>query len=302
MIEFKKLFSSHKQIINLFSLLKAGLKEGRPIWAKVLKFSLPLVPFIILMMIHNFVDRFFIAHFLGLNSLAPYTAAFSIAVVITFFHSTISFVLYPELSKKWANKNKTSIINLMKKVITGYLALSIPFLVFIGIAGVDVLLVLTTKDYFISPLTLFLISFNITIFGLWQFAHYIVLFGRGSSSAPKMMVIVTGINILFNALLLGAASAGFLSNTLLTLIAYIMSQKILKWDFPFTESIKILIRSLIMGVVIWQGIAWFGNDIISLVLTLIIAGSIYALLDFFGDKNSSFISLTKLDNFYKSKT
>ena len=37
--------------INLFSLLKAGLKEGRPIWAKVLKFSLPLVPFIILMMI-----------------------------------------------------------------------------------------------------------------------------------------------------------------------------------------------------------------------------------------------------------
>ena len=146
------------------------------------------------------------------------------------------------------------------------------------------------------------------IFGLWQFAHYIVLLGRGSSSAPKMMVIVTGINVLFNALLvpkyglLGAASAGFLSNTLLTLIAYTMSQKILKWDFPFTESIKILLRSLIMGVVIWQGIAWFGNDIISLVLTLIIAGSIYALLDFFGDKNSSFISLTKLDNYYKSKT
>ena len=81
-----------------------------------------------------------------------------------------------------------------------------------------------------------------------------------------------------------------------------MSQKILKWGFPFTESIKILLRSLIMGVVIWQGIAWFGNDIISLVLTLIIAGSIYALLDFFGDKNSSFISLTKLGNFYKSKT
>ena len=103
--------------INPLTLVKAGFKEGRPNWAKVLKFSLPLVAFIILMMIHNFVDRFFIAHFLGLNSLAPYTAAFSIAVVITFFHSTISFLLYPELSKKWANKNKTNIINLMKKVV-----------------------------------------------------------------------------------------------------------------------------------------------------------------------------------------
>ena len=145
------------------------------------------------------------------------------------------------------------------------------------------------------------------IFGLWQFAHYIVLLGRGSSSAPKMMVIVTGINISFNALLvpkyglLGAALAGFLSNTLLTLIAYIMSQKILKWDFPFIESIKILIRSLIMGVVIWQGMVWLGSDILPLVLTLLIAGSIYVVLDFFGDKDSSFISLTKLDNFYKSK-
>ena len=123
-----------------------------------------------------------------------------------------------------------------------------------------------------------------------------------------MMVIVTGINILFNALLvpkyglLGAASAGFLSNTSLALITYTMSYKILKWDFPFKESIKILLRSLIMGVVIWQGMVWLGSDILPLVLTLIIAGSIYALLDFFGDKNSSFISLIKLGNFYKSKT
>jgi hypothetical protein len=53
--------------------------------------------------------------------------------------------------------------------------------------------------------------------------------------------------------------------------------------------------------VLWQGIAWFGNDIISLFTTIIIAGLTYVLLDFFGDKNSSLISITKLDNFYKSK-
>ena len=288
--------------INLLSLLKSGLKEGRPIFAKVLKFSLPLVPFIILMMIHNFVDRFFIAHFLGLNSLAPYTAAFSIAVVITFFHSTISFLLYPELSKKWANKNKTNIINLMKKVVTAYLALTIPFLVFIGIAGVDILLALTTKDYLISTQTLFLISFNMAIFGLFQFAHYIVLLDRGSLNAPVFMTVVTGVNILLNVLLipkigiLGAALSGFFSNSLLVIIVYNMSQKILKWSFPFTESIRILLRSLIMGVVIWQGIAWLGSDITSLIITLIIAGLIYGLLDFLDNKSSSFFYIIKIRN------
>jgi O-antigen/teichoic acid export membrane protein len=294
--------------INPLFLVKAGLKKGRPNWAKVLKFSLPLVLFVILIMIHNFVDRFFIAHFLGLDSLATYSAAFSLAIVITFCHSTISFMLYPELSKKWENKNKTTIINLMKNVITVYLALTIPFLVFIGIAGVDVLLALTTDDYLISTQTLFLISFNMAIFGLFQFAHYIVLLDRGSLNFPILMFFVTGINILLNLLLipkigiLGAALSGFFSTSALAIIVYNMSQKILKWDFPFTESIKILLRSLIMGVVIWQGMAWFGNDIISLVVTLIIAGLIYVLLDFFGDKNSSFISLTKLGNFYKNKT
>ena len=293
--------------IKPLSLVKAGLKEGRTDWAKILKFSLPLIPFIILMGVNNFIDRFFITHFLGLNSLAPYAAGFSLAVVITFFYSTISFMLFPELSKKWANKNKMFIINIMKKVITAYLALTIPYLVFIGIAGVDVLLVLTTKNYFISSQTLFLISFNIALYGFYQITYFVVLLGRGSLNAPIMMLVVTGINLLLNLALipkfgiLGAALAGFFSNSVLVIITHNMSQNILKWGFPFIESIKILLRSLIMGAVIWYGIVWFGNNIIPLSTTIIIAGLTYVLLDFFGDKNSSFISLTKLSTLYRSK-
>jgi len=293
--------------IKPLSLVKAGLKEGRTDWAKILKFSLPLIPFIILMGVNNFIDRFFITHFLGLNSLAPYAAGFSLAVVITFFYSTISFMLFPELSKKWANKNKIIIINIMKKVITAYLALTIPYLVFIGIAGVDVLLVLTTKNYFISSQTLFLISFNIALYGFYQITYFVVLLGRGSLNAPIMMLVVTGINLLLNLALipkfgiLGAALAGFFSNSVLVIITHNMSQNILKWGFPFIESIKILLRSLIMGAVIWYGIVWFGNNIIPLSTTIIIAGLTYVLLDFFGDKNSSFISLTKLSTLYRSK-
>ena len=75
------------------------------------------------------------------------------------------------------------------------------------------------------------------IFGLFQFAHYIVLLDRGSLNAPIFMTVVTGINILLNVLLipkigiLGAALSGFFSNSLLAIIVYNMSQKILKWDF-----------------------------------------------------------------------
>ena len=290
---------------NPSTFVKAGLKEGIPKFTKVLKFSLPLVPFIILMMIHNFADRFFITHFLGLETLASYNVAFSIAVVITFFHSTISFMLFPELSKQWININKINIINLMKKVVIAYLALTTPFLVFIGTAGVEVLLALTTNDYLISTQTLFLISLNIAIFGIFQFSHYIVLLERGSMNAPLFMTVVTVINILLNILLipkigiLGAALAGFFSNLFLASIVYKMSQKILEWNFPFKEFVKILLRSLIMGFVIWQGITWFGSNIVQLIVILVVAGVVYLLLDIFGDKNSSFTSVTKLNIFLK---
>lgn len=289
--------------INPFSLLKAGFNSGRNYWYKILKFSLPLVPFIILMMIHNFIDRIFITHLLGLNSLALYTAGFSIAVVVTFFHSTISFMLFPELSRKWNNKNKANISFLMKKVVTAYLALTLPFLIFILVAGVEVLLALTTKDYLISTLTLFIISLNMGVFGFFQFAHYIVLLSRGSLSAPILMTFITGINIILNLLfipkigILGAALSSLISTFILAVIVYIQSQKNLMWKFPFLESVRILIRSLIMGAVILFGINWLGNDIISLTLTIIISGFVYILLDFFGDKDSSFIALTELGNF-----
>ena len=52
-----------------------------------------------------------------------------------------------------------------------------------------------------------------------------------------------------------------------------------------------------MGIVVWQGILMYGNDIKSLILIMIIAGAIYLTLDLFGSKNSSFFSVIKIKNF-----
>ena len=87
--------------------------------------------------------------------------------------------------------------------------------------------------------------------------------------------------------------------SVIAIISYKISQNILKYKFPFKECVKISIRSLIMGVVVWQGMILLGNDIISLLIISVIAALIYILLDFFGSKDSSFISITKIDSFLK---
>ena len=54
-----------------------------------------------------------------------------------------------------------------------------------------------------------------------------------------------------------------------------------------------------MGLVIWQGINYLGNDIIPLSIILVFAFLIYILLDIFGSDDSSFISVTKIKSFLK---
>ena len=191
----------------------------------------------------------------------------------------------------------------MRKVVIAYLALVMPFLVIIWMIGVDVLIFLTTDEYLISSHTLFLISFNIFIFGLFQFAHYIVLLERGSQNAPLLMAFIVGINILFNLFLIpkigifGAAVSGLVSNFVLMIIVHNMSRRNINWKFPYKEGYKILLRSFIMGIVIWLGISIYGSDIASLILITIIAGLVYGFLDLIADNSSSFLYVANLGNF-----
>jgi len=282
--------------VKLITLLRSGLDIGKHHWNEVLRFSLPLVPFAVLLGINTFVDRLFITHFHDLEMLATYSAGFSLAAIIAFFYSVLGFTLFPELSKRWADGNKDGAIILLRKVIIVYLSLLLPFIVFMVIAGSDILLILTTKDYIISADVLFLLSCNIGLFGLYQISFYFILLQRGSAHTPLLVAIVSGINILFNALLvpkygmLGAAIAGFISNSFLAIVAIYLSQKALQWQFPWEASIRIVMRALFMGLIIWLGVGWFGGSPIILTGILSVAGIVYGALDYL-DKRNSFFSI-----------
>jgi O-antigen/teichoic acid export membrane protein len=282
--------------VKLITLLRSGLDIGKHHWNEVLRFSLPLVPFAVLLGINTFVDRLFITHSHDLEMLATYSAGSSLVAIIAFFYSVLGFTLFPELSKRWADGNKDGAIILLRKVIIVYLSLLLPFIVFMVIAGSDILLILTTKDYIISADVLFLLSCNIGLFGLYQISFYFILLQRGSAHAPLLVAIVSGINILFNALLvpkygmLGAAIAGFISNSFLAIVAIYLSQKSLQWQFPWEASIRILMRALFMGLIIWLGMGWFGDSPIILTGILSVAGIVYGVLDYL-DKRNSFFSI-----------
>ena len=107
------------------------------------------------------------------------------------------------------------------------------------------------------------------------------------------------INIIFNALLvpdygmIGAATAGLISNSFLVVTTFYLSKRSLRWVLPLRESAVIFARALCMGVIIWLGIKVFGSENpLVLMSILAIAGLAYALLDYL-DKRSSLFSIIR---------
>lgn len=282
--------------LKLLSLVRTGLLVGKPHWKEVLKFSLPLVPVSILLAMNTFVDRLFITYFHGLDVLAIYSAGFSLAAIIALFYSVLGFTLFPELSRMWADENKDRIVILMRQVITVYFALLLPFIIFIITAGSDFLIILTTTEYAIPPIVLFLQGCNLGLFGFFQVLFYLILLQRGSTRAPIIIAVATAINISFNALLvpefgmLGAAIAGLMGNLSIVVIAFYLSKKALRWNMPWLAMGRIMLRALVMGLVILLSMNWLGGGPAVLIGILISAGAVYGLLDYL-DKTTSLYAI-----------
>lgn len=285
--------------VNFGKIVKSGIGTGRSYWKEILRFSLPLLPLAALTATNNFIDRIFLTQLHGLDMVATYSASFSLAAIVAFFYSVLGFTLFPVLSKYWANNDMTGVASLLRNVLIVYQSLLIPFLVFMVVIGNDVLIQLTNENYAVTPLLLFLLTCNIGLFGFYQIAFYLLLLQKGSMRAPVYMATAVGLNIIFNTLLvpeygmMGAAFAGFVSNLFLAGVFLYMSHQILRWSFPWKSTIRISIRALMMGAIIWFGVQWFGiaNPIL-LFTILAVAGFVYGLFDYF-DKQTSFFNVIR---------
>ena len=274
-------------------IVKKGLGAGRAHWPELLVFSLPLVALAVMTGLNNFTDRFFLTHYYGLEVVAAYAAAFSLASVAAFFYSVLGFTLFPTLARQWAQGRQAEAALMIGRVMQAYLIFLLPFIAFMAIAGKHVLAALTTDAYEAPAAVFLLLACNIGLFGLYQIAFYIVLLSRGSARNMGLMALAAGVNIVLNALLVpglgmvGAALAGLVSNLLLAGVTLHLSLDALPWHFPWAGAARIAVRAGIMLAFLWLAGVWLdmANTYI-LVAVVVAAGLLYAVLDTLDDKNS----------------
>jgi O-antigen/teichoic acid export membrane protein len=237
-------------------LISTGLAPGRLLWRETLVFSLPLVPLALLTAVNNFADRFFLAHLRGLDELAIYSAAYSLASIAIFFYSVPGFTLFPALSRHWLEEPRERAGRLLEQAFSLYLFCLIPFIGGLVMIGPSLLPMLATTAYVASPWLFLTLGISIGWFGLYQIALYVTLLGEGSLRNLKPMAASALIAVLLSALLvaplggMGAALAGCAANAVLAGITLLRAKRLLAWRFPWRTTAHILARTLAMlGVV-----------------------------------------------------
>lgn len=274
-------------------LARADLAASRPHWRETLVFSLPLVPLALLTAVNNFTDRFFLIHTRGLDEVATYSAAYSLAAIAVFFYSVLGFTLFPVLSRSLAEGNQERVGRLLEQAISVYLFFLLPFIAGLSMVGPSLLPMLSTTSYVASASLFLVLGTSIGLFGLYQIALYITLLGEGSLRNLKPMAAAALIAIALNALLvaplggIGAALAGCAANAVLAAITMHRAKRLSAWRFPWRAAAHILARTLLMLAVLAALARWHGYASPPRLLAVVsFAALTYLVLDIFSRRES----------------
>jgi O-antigen/teichoic acid export membrane protein len=206
---------------------------------ELLAFAAPLVALALLTSMNGFLDRFLLARWLGLDTVAVYAAAVSLCTIPALFYSVLGFTLFPVLSRHWAERRHTEAARLMDVALRVFLFLCVPVALLLALTGPWLLPRLTTSAYVAAPAVFALLGVSVTALGIYQILLYALLLGGRSRQVLFLALAATAINLALNLLLtprlgaVGAAAAAAVSNTATVVLAARLVRAVMAWRFPW---------------------------------------------------------------------
>lgn len=223
----------------------ASLRGGAPTPAELWRFCAPLVLLAGFTALNAVLDRYVLLRFLGLETVAVYAAAVSLAGIPMVFHSVLGFTLFPVLARHWSEHRVDEAARLMAQSLQVYLFLCLPAALAIALAGAWALPLLATGHYRADPAVFALLGLSVLAFGVYQILLYALLLDGRSLQVLGLAVAATAINLVLNLGLAprfgaaGAAAAVAVSNLVMALLAARLARAVLPWRFPWAAAARI---------------------------------------------------------------
>lgn len=245
-----------------------------------LAFSVPQMPVIILLWIISLSDRYFITHFLGLSENGIYSSSNTLANLTSLFYMPVSFVLFPLISRLWAQKRLEDVKSYFEYSIKFFLTLAIPGAIGIAFLSQPLLRILTTSEFLVGRELVLLLAFGAIFLGLFQIGMNLILLSKNSKLLPLFTAAASVASVVINLLLIprigiiGAAISNCSSYFVLAAIITIWARKIINLKFNFKYYSKIVASSLAVAACLF----FLKADSIGGIILSVVVGSVVFIM------------------------
>lgn len=233
-----------------------------PQLAELLRFSAPLVVMALFAQLNTYVDRFLLVPVLGLDGLAMYSAAVSLAGVPGAIYAVLGFTLFPVLARHWHEGRRDAAAGLTSRALEVFVFLALPIALALALAGPTLLPVVAAAEYRAAPPVFALLGVGVLAFGLYQITLYALLLDGRSRQVLALTVGAALLNALLNLWLAprlgasGAAAAAALSNAALATAAVHLAGATMPWRFPWRRIVPIVGRTALAALPLAAWVAW----------------------------------------------
>jgi len=238
--------------------IKLGLNFDRQILKLFFVMAWPFALGSIFARIYSYADSIMLSKLAGNTAVGLYSIPYKITYAFQFIPLALTAVIYPRFSEYFAN-DKDKLGKIVSQSIKYLLLIVVPIAFGIGVLGREIIFSLYTSSYAnsILPLRILLVGliFSFISFPLASLLNAV----NRQGTQTGIMAVVMVVNLILNILLIpkigivGAAISALIGNIMLTLLGFIVAQKIthLPWVEILKNFILILLAGVGMGVVVY---------------------------------------------------
>jgi O-antigen/teichoic acid export membrane protein len=273
--------------LEIYPYFKFKFKFSRQLTKKMFKFGIPLTLASIGSMVIVYTDTLILTYFRPLQEVGIYNVVVPTAMLLCFFNTSVSQVMFPMISELWAKNLKNYLAKAASLLQKYSFAIVVPPALIMFSFPTILLKLLFGEAYVSGALALQLLVIGLVFFVVAGI-NMTILSGIGKPGVSTKIILI---GALFNFLtnfyfipkygMVGAAITSLVSYFLILVLSAFYLAKFVKIEIPWVSWIKIFFSGAVFVLTIYLlKILLDINPYLEAAISIIIAGAVYLGLIF----------------------
>jgi len=249
-----------------------------------LVYSLPLVPYSMLMAINQFADRYFITHMVGLSDAGVYSLNSNIIAAAFLINFSLSYVIYPHLSHLWESGDMNAVRDMLQAGQRVFVFFALPIATGVTLVYKPLLGALVGDQYLLTLSSVVFICLGQIMLGLCAICSFTIDLSKATAMYLKILVGTAALNLLLNALAVpsfgvaGAAGATATTYFIQFLFMWNLSARLL--GFKRHPDLGFIALCAVGTGIMWAALQFLGpvESLLDIGLTVLAGASVYGVV------------------------